>query len=111
LLHKCLLPKFKKKSKKAWKFPANCQKLSKISLTHTKRTKMLVQIQNRQLVYRATTNDNTTQHVFFHGEVNSIVFERFCAADYDSVLEFFQARQDFEIIGLSSVKNDPYCNL
>jgi hypothetical protein len=42
LWHKCLLLKCKKKSEKAWKFPANCQK----------RTKMFVQTQNRQLVYR-----------------------------------------------------------
>jgi hypothetical protein len=46
----------------------------------------------------------TTQHVFFR-EVNSIIFDRFFAADYDSVLEFFPARQDFEMIGLLSVKN------
>jgi hypothetical protein len=36
----------------------------------------------------------------FFREVNSIIFDRSIAADYDSVLEFFQARQDFEIIGL-----------
>jgi hypothetical protein len=45
-----------------------------------------------------TPIDNTTQHVFFR-EVNSIIFNRFFAADYDYVLEFFPARQDFEIIG------------
>jgi hypothetical protein len=33
------------------------------------------------------------------------------AADYDSVLEMFPARQDFEIIALSSVKNAPYCKI
>jgi hypothetical protein len=43
--------------------------------------------------------DYTTQHVFFR-EVNSIIFDRFFAADYDSVLEFFPARLDFKIIGL-----------
>jgi hypothetical protein len=47
--------------------------------------------------------DNTTQHVFSR-EVNSIIFDRFFAADYDCVLELFPARQDFEIIGLLSVK-------
>jgi hypothetical protein len=36
----------------------------------------------------------------FFCKVNSIIFDRFFAADYDSVLEFFPARQDFEIIGL-----------
>jgi hypothetical protein len=35
------------------------------------------------------------------------MFDRFFAADYDSVLEFFPARLDFEIIGLLSVKHDP----
>jgi hypothetical protein len=48
--------------------------------------------------YRVWT-DYTTQHVFFR-EVNSIIFDRFWAVDYDSVLGFFPARQDFEIIGL-----------
>jgi hypothetical protein len=38
-------------------------------------------------------NDSTTQHVFFR-EVNSIILGRFSAADYDSVLEIFPARQD-----------------
>jgi hypothetical protein len=52
----------------------------------------------------------TTQHVFFR-EVNSIIFDRFFAADYDSALEFFPARQDFEIIGLLSVKNSLYFNI
>jgi hypothetical protein len=54
--------------------------------------------------------DNTTQHVFFR-KANSIIFDRFFAADYDSVLEFFPARQDFEIIRLLSVKNGLYCNI
>jgi hypothetical protein len=51
--------------------------------------------------------DYTTLHVIFR-EVNLIIFDRFCAADYDSVLGFFPARQDFEIIGLSSVINGLY---
>jgi hypothetical protein len=55
-------------------------------------------------------NDNTTQHVFFR-EVNSIIFDRVIVADYDSVLEFFPARQDLEIIGHLSVKNGLYCNI
>jgi hypothetical protein len=33
-------------------------------------------------------------------ELDSIILDRFFAADYDSVLEFFPARQDFEIIEL-----------
>jgi hypothetical protein len=33
----------------------------------------------------------TTQHVFFR-EVNSIILDRFWAADYDSVLKIFAAR-------------------
>jgi hypothetical protein len=33
------------------------------------------------------------------------------AADYDSVLEFFPERQDFEINGLSSVNNGLYCKI
>jgi hypothetical protein len=41
-------------------------------------------------------------------EVNSIIFDRFFAVDHDSVLEFFPARQDLEIIGLLSVKNAIY---
>jgi hypothetical protein len=45
---------------------------------------------------------NTT---LFFREVNSIIFDRFFAADYDSILEYFPARQDFEIIGLLLVKN------
>jgi hypothetical protein len=40
----------------------------------------------------------------FH-ELNSTIFNWFWAADHDCVLEFFPARQDFEIIGLLSVKN------
>jgi hypothetical protein len=44
-------------------------------------------------------------------EVNSIIFDRFFAADYDSVLEFFPARHNFEIIGLLSVKIGLYCNI
>jgi hypothetical protein len=43
-------------------------------------------------------------------ELNSTNFDRFCAADYDSVVVFFPARQDFEIIGLSSGKNVLYCD-
>jgi hypothetical protein len=38
-------------------------------------------------------------------ELESTIFDRIWAADYDSLLGFFPARQDFEIIGLSSVKN------
>jgi hypothetical protein len=37
-------------------------------------------------------------------ELDSTIFDRFFAADYDSVLGFFSAHQDFEIIGLSSAK-------
>jgi hypothetical protein len=44
--------------------------------------------------------DNTTRQ---KSEVGSTIFHRFCAADYDSVLNFFSTRQVFEIIGLSSV--------
>jgi hypothetical protein len=44
-------------------------------------------------------------------KVNSIIFDRFFAADYDPVLEFFPPRQDFEIIGLLSIKNSVYCNI
>jgi hypothetical protein len=45
-------------------------------------------------------------------ELNStIFFNWFWAADHDYVHEFFPARQDFEIIGLLSVKNGLYCNL
>jgi hypothetical protein len=54
--------------------------------------------------------DYTTQHGLLR-EVNSNIFGRFCVADYDSVLRFFLARQDFEIIGLSTVKNGFYCNI
>jgi hypothetical protein len=44
-------------------------------------------------------------------ELKSIIFERFFAPDYDYVLEFFPARQDYEIIGLLLVKNGLYCNI
>jgi hypothetical protein len=44
-------------------------------------------------------------------ELDSTILDRFFAADYDSVLEFFPARQDFETIGLLSVKNGLYCNI
>jgi hypothetical protein len=44
-------------------------------------------------------------------EPDSSIFEGFCAVDYDSLLGFFPPRQDFEIIGLSSVKKGPYCNI
>jgi hypothetical protein len=47
----------------------------------------------------------------FFRELKSIIFDRFFAPDYDYVLEFFSARQDFEIIGLLSVKNGLYCNI
>jgi hypothetical protein len=39
------------------------------------------------------------------------IFDKFFAADYDSVLEFLPERQDFEIIELLSVKNGIYCNI
>jgi hypothetical protein len=39
------------------------------------------------------------------------LFDRFRAVDYESVLEIIPARQDFDIIGLSSVKNGLYCNV
>jgi hypothetical protein len=54
--------------------------------------------------------DNTTQHVFFR-ELNSTIFNWFWAPDHDCVLGFFPARQDFEIIGLLSVKNGLYRNI
>jgi hypothetical protein len=44
-------------------------------------------------------------------KLDSTIFDRFGAADYDSVLVFFPARQAFELIGLSSVKNGLYCNM
>jgi hypothetical protein len=53
----------------------------------------------------------TQPNKFFFREVNSIIVVRFFAADYDSVLEFFPARQDFEIMGLTSVKNGLHCNI
>jgi hypothetical protein len=48
-------------------------------------------------------NNNTTQH--------SIIVDRIIAADYDSVLDFFPAHQDFEMIELVSVKNGLYSNI
>jgi hypothetical protein len=60
-------------------------------------------LQNSVRSSKFINNKHTTQHVFFHKE-NSIIFDRFFAADYDSVLEFFLARQDFELIGFLSVK-------
>jgi hypothetical protein len=53
----------------------------------------------------------TKKDIVSFGELDSTIFDRFCTADYDSVLGFFSARQDFEIIGLSSVKNGHYCNI
>jgi hypothetical protein len=44
-------------------------------------------------------------------ELDSTILDRFFAADYDSVPEFFPARLDFEIVGLLSVKNNLYCNI
>jgi hypothetical protein len=49
-------------------------------------------------------NKYAEPNMFFFRKINSIIFERFWAANYDCVLEIFPARQDFEIIGLSSVK-------
>jgi hypothetical protein len=46
----------------------------------------------------------------FH-KLDSTILVRFFAADYDSVLEFFPARQDFKIIELLLVKNGLYCNI
>jgi hypothetical protein len=37
-------------------------------------------------------------------ELDSNISDRFCAADYVSVLGFFPERQDLEIVGLLSVK-------
>jgi hypothetical protein len=37
--------------------------------------------------------NTTTQHFFFR-EVNSIIFDKFFAADYDFVFKLFPARQD-----------------
>jgi hypothetical protein len=36
-------------------------------------------------------------HNFFLRTKHSTIFDRFCAADYDAVLGFFSARQDFKI--------------
>jgi hypothetical protein len=56
------------------------------------------------------TQPNKKGHNFFPRARRTILY-RFFAADYDPVLEFFPARQDFEIIGLLSVKNDLHCNI
>jgi hypothetical protein len=48
------------------------------------------------------TQPNKKGLIFF---LDSAVFDRFCAVDNDSLLGFFPALQDFEIMGLSSVKN------
>jgi hypothetical protein len=54
------------------------------------------------------TENNTTQHVFFR-EVKkksfSIDFELLITILDSSLLEIFPARQELEMIGLSSVKN------
>jgi hypothetical protein len=42
----------------------------------------------------------TKQDIVSFRELDSTFFDRFFAVEYDSVLEFFSARQDFEIIGL-----------
>jgi hypothetical protein len=62
----------------------------------------------KKRVTKSITQPNKKGHSVFR---DSTIFDRFCAADYDSVLEFFPARQDFEIIGLLSVKDGLYCNI
>jgi hypothetical protein len=46
----------------------------------------------------------TKKDIVSFRELDSTIFGRFFAADYDSVLECVPARQDSEIIGLLSVK-------
>jgi hypothetical protein len=53
----------------------------------------------------------TKKDIVSFRELDSTIFDRFFTADYDSVLEFFPARQVFEIIRLLSVKNGLYCNI
>jgi hypothetical protein len=56
-------------------------------------------------------HSSTKKDIVSLREPDSTILDRIFTADYDydSVLEFFSARQDFEIIGLLSVKNDLYC--
>jgi hypothetical protein len=42
----------------------------------------------------------TKKDIVSFREIDLTILDRFFAADCDSVLEFFPARQDFEIIGL-----------
>jgi hypothetical protein len=60
--------------------------------------------------FSMVTQPNKNDIVTFR-ELDLTILDRYFAADYDSLLEFFPARQDFEIIGLLSVKNGPYCNM
>jgi hypothetical protein len=53
----------------------------------------------------------TKKDIVSFRELDSTILDRFFAANYESVLEFFPARQDFEIIGLLSVKNGLYCKI
>jgi hypothetical protein len=53
----------------------------------------------------------TKKDIVSFRELASSILDIFFAADYDFVLKFFPARQDFEIIGLLSVQNDLYCNI
>jgi hypothetical protein len=53
----------------------------------------------------------TKKDIVSFREPDSTILDSIFTADYDSVLEFFPARQDFEIIGLLSVKNGFYCNI
>jgi hypothetical protein len=53
----------------------------------------------------------TKKDIVSFRELDSTILGTFFAADYDSVLEFFRAHKDFEIIEVLSVKNDLYCNI
>jgi hypothetical protein len=63
------------------------------------------------LCFSVGQHSPTKKDIVSFRELDSTIVDRFFAADYDTVLEFFPARQDFEIIGHLTVKNGLYCSI
>jgi hypothetical protein len=53
-----------------------------------------VEKSEREMCFSEIIDQITSPNKFFPRS-NSVIFDRFCASAYDSVLEIFPARQDF----------------
>jgi hypothetical protein len=72
---------------------------------------MIINSEISHSILNVKLHSPTKKDIVSFRELDSTILDRFFAADYDSLLEFFPVSQGFEIIGLLSVKNDLYCNI